>query len=67
MICSSLVFTIINDIIGNLNILYGLELLILGSGTGTRNLWHSEKTGNMKNSKKFNQLKMCMKYFRRST
>ena len=56
-------FTIINDINGDLNFLYGLELLIQSSGTWTHNCDnHVEKIGNMKNSKKFDLLKICTKY-----
>ena len=46
-------FTIINDIYSNINILYGRELLIPSSGTRTRNYMDrdTEKIGNMKNSK----------------
>ena len=35
-------FTIINNINGNLNSMYGLELLIPSSGTGTRNMTYGE-------------------------
>ena len=60
-------FTIIDDITGDLNILYGLELLIPSSGTGTRNCDIHKITGNIKNSTYFDLLKICMKYFCRNT
>ena len=51
-------FTIINDINGDLNFQYGLELLGQGLAIVT-----CVEIGNMKNSRKFDLLKMCMKYF----
>ena len=55
-------FTIINNTNGYLNFLYGLELLILNSGTETRNcdIWRKLATRKTHNS---DLLKMCLKYF----
>ena len=46
-------FTIIKNINDYLNILYGLELLILSSGTGTRNcdIWRKLATRKKKTAK----------------
>ena len=60
-----------NNIKGYLNILYGLELLIPSSGTGTRNCdiqrklaTHTKKKQNKKKKQQNSHLlKMCLKYF----
>ena len=61
-----LMFTVINDINSDLNILYGSELQTANSGIGTRNcdIWRKLATQKKQNS---DLLKMCMKYFCRST
>ena len=53
-------FTIINNITGYLDILYGLESLIPSSGTGTRNC-DMEKTANTKKQENSDLLKVCLK------
>ena len=59
---------IINNINGYLNILYGLELLIPSSGTGTRNCDIRRKLATRKKKKEKRKknsdlLKMCLKFF----
>ena len=56
-------FSIINNINGYLNILYGLELLISSPGSETRNCDIWRKLANTKKTANSDLLKMCLKYF----